>query len=179
MSISQIHPFERAGFGHAPYRCTGHTRAVYRAAPDAPAQPGTSCDYCGIGIMDVYFVASANGVAFKVGSDCIRKVLRGFDKTIPPDFRAAFLEVEREKREVKRQAAHARIVAAVERARETLDAVPALFANQPHPYEYHAKQGKTLRDYYEWILAHGGDHGKQDVCRKVKEELLNRVGVEA
>lgn len=179
MALSQIHPFERAGFGHAPYKCTGHERRVYRAAPDAPAQPGSSCDYCGTAIVDVFWVKSADGVAFKVGSDCIAKTLRGFDKTIPPDFRAEFLAMEREKREEKREAARARVAAAVEHARETLASVPALFTTQPHPYEYHAKQGKTLRDYYEWILAHGGDHGKRDVCKKVKEGFLARVGVEA
>lgn len=135
MTISQIHPFERRGFGHAPYSCLGHTTMIYRAAPDAPAQPGTTCDYCGTAIMEVFSVRSSDGVKFKVGSDCIRKVYAAFDATIPADFRAAFLEAERAKRAVKREAAHARVVARVLRTRVALAEAPELFTDAPHPFE--------------------------------------------
>lgn len=167
--VSRVHPFERAGFGHAPYKCTGHTRMVFRAVPDAPAQPGTCCDYCGTGIMDVYFVKSEDGVTFKVGCDCVWKVFREFDGTIPPDFRQEVARVEAEKRDERRRIRHDRVMARVARVRTALDAAPALFANQPHPYEYHAKQGKTLRDYYEWVLAHGGDNGRISTCQIIEK----------
>lgn len=72
-----IHKFERAGLGKAPFRVTGFGRFVFQAIPGdpgCPLQPGTSCDYCGTGCMDVAFVKSTDGKEFKVGLDCVAKV---------------------------------------------------------------------------------------------------------
>lgn len=72
-----IHRFERAGLGKAPFRVKGYGREVYQAIPgdpSCPLQPGTSCDYCGTGIMDVAYVESSDGKRFKVGCDCVVKV---------------------------------------------------------------------------------------------------------
>lgn len=176
MGINQIHPFERAGLGHAPFRSAGYAQAIFKPHPDAPARAGTSCDYCGTAIMDVFFVRSADGRKFKVGSDCIRKVFRDFDATIPADFREEFLRVEREKREVKRVAAHERLMARVARVSEILDAHPWLFTSKPHPNAYYASQGKTLRDYYEFMLKNGGATGRTDVCRAVEKEDARAAG---
>ena len=171
MPVSQIHPFERARFGHAPYRCVGHRRAVYQACPGAPMQPGATCDYCGTAIMDVYMVRSADGIEFKVGSDCVGKVYRDFAADIPADFRAEFLKVEQAKRDAKRQVVHARVAARVERTATALEAEPRLFVDRPHPNEYWAKQGRTLRDYYEWMLKHAGDAGRTTVCKEIELTL--------
>lgn len=154
IGVNRIHPFERAGFGHAPYRCVGHFEAVYQACPGAPIQPGSSCEYCGQAIRDVFKVRSVDGVEFRVGCDCILKVFRGYDKTIPADFRAAVLEVERAKRENRRVRREGLLTARRDRAVVALATRPELFRDAPHPNEYHASKGLTLRDYYDWCLAH-------------------------
>ena len=71
-----IHPFEQAGLGMAPFRFVGLTESVYVSAPGAPAQPGTSCDFCGIGIRYVCLIESQDRKQFKVGCDCVRKLER-------------------------------------------------------------------------------------------------------
>lgn len=68
-----IHIFERAGLGKAPFRCVGSYESIYKPHPDAPARPGTSCDYCGTGIMSVFEIRGADGLTFKVGCECVRK----------------------------------------------------------------------------------------------------------
>jgi hypothetical protein len=65
------HCFERAGLGLAPFRVTGFYTSKYCAAPGAPILPGTSCDYCGTGIMYVCEITDRNGTHFKVGCDCV------------------------------------------------------------------------------------------------------------
>lgn len=67
------HPFERSGFGHAPYKCVGYYLSKFQACQGAPIQCGTSCDACATGIMHVYEIQSADGVRFKVGCDCAQK----------------------------------------------------------------------------------------------------------
>ncbi len=71
------HPFEKAGLGVAPFRLVGVSQSTYQACHGAPIQPGTSCDYCGTGIMYVFMVQGACGSKFKVGCDCVEKVDQG------------------------------------------------------------------------------------------------------
>lgn len=68
-----LHVFERANLGRAPFRCIGYVEKSYQATPDAPKQPGGSCDYCGTGIYLQCRIKSADGRTFKVGSDCVAK----------------------------------------------------------------------------------------------------------
>ncbi len=67
------HVFERAGLGKAPFRYVGMTESKYQACHGAPVQPGSSCDYCGQGIMYVCEILSADGRRFKVGCDCVAR----------------------------------------------------------------------------------------------------------
>ncbi len=112
--MSTIHPFTRAGFGPAPFRCTGMTVEKYQACQGAPIQPGTSCDYCGTGIMYAFWIENADSSRrFKVGCDCVAKTnadVSGFkvekakhDKTIRDERNKA----ARERRAAKREAEHA------------------------------------------------------------------------
>jgi hypothetical protein len=107
------HPFTRAGFGPAPFRCVGMTVEKYQACQGAPIQPGTSCDYCGTGIMYAFWIVNADeSRRFKVGCDCVAKTnadVVGFkaekakhDKTIRDTRNAA----ARERRAAKREAEH-------------------------------------------------------------------------
>lgn len=70
---TKVHPFEKAGLGAAPFKCVGMEKRVYQASHDAPVQPGDCCDYCGTGIMYVYFIVSSDGNEFVVGSECVLK----------------------------------------------------------------------------------------------------------
>ncbi len=69
-----VHRFEQAGLGKAPFRVVGFSESKYQACPGAPIQPGSSCDYCGTGIMNVFLIKAACGKTFKVGCDCVAKV---------------------------------------------------------------------------------------------------------
>lgn len=78
-----VHVFERAGLGKAPFRFVGFYEKTYQACPGAPIQPGSTCDYCGQGIMICCEILSADGKRFKVGSDCVNKtgdrgLIRGY-----------------------------------------------------------------------------------------------------
>ncbi len=75
MTTDKIHPFEKAGLGHAPFRVTGVDRKVFYACPGAPAQHGGSCDYCGTGITYHFYIRGSGpkDKEFHVGSDCVAK----------------------------------------------------------------------------------------------------------
>src|SRR5262245_4254165 len=77
-----VHPFQRAGLGLAPFRFVGLDTCIHKASHDAPAQPGTSCDYCSTGIMYVCHIESSDGKRFKVGCDCVRKLERHDNRMI-------------------------------------------------------------------------------------------------
>jgi len=101
-----MHPFERAGLGKAPFRCTSVTQNWYSAAP-GHRQPGGSCDYCGTGIAYEYHCKSVDGHEFKVGCDCVWKVYGGDKKQADAEvegFRKARAELARTKRESGRKA---------------------------------------------------------------------------
>lgn len=70
-----IHPWERLGLGLAPFAFAGYSESKFVAAPGVPAKPGATCDACGASIMSVFHVTSADGKSFKVGCDCIAKLL--------------------------------------------------------------------------------------------------------
>lgn len=170
-ALKSVHPFEEAGLGVAPFHYVGHSRAVFRAAPDAPAQPGASCDYCGTGIMDVFHVQGSDGRKFKVGCDCVRRTYAEFNAEIPVDFRREFARIEREKREERRVAKYHAATARAHAAIAALEGHPAAFADRLHPNAYYASQGKTYRDYIVFMLHRGGTAGKTSAAREV-EALL-------
>ena len=87
-----MHPFEKAGFGKAPYRCTGVTENRF-VMPGFGWKPGGSCCYCGTGILYEYHVESSDGCKFHVGCDCAEKI--GLQDVIRP----VRLELARKKRE--------------------------------------------------------------------------------
>jgi hypothetical protein len=153
----KVHVFERAGLGKAPYTFKGAGREIFQAIPgdpSCPIQPGTSCDYCGQGIMDVFHLASADGRRFKVGSDCINRAGdRGLKRAIAPAIR---------------KAQHARDDARVAKAAAELDGVREALRAQPHPYLFMAAKGSTLLDFVEWNLGHAGRSGKVKAARAIE-----------
>src|SRR5579862_3473490 len=144
----RLHPFERAGLGKAPFRFIGMAEHVYQACPGAPIQPGTSCDYCSNGIRYAFNVRSADGKRFKVGCDCIRRVEAAGSKILT-DAERALNKALREKR-------HAAVDERVAAVRALLAADPTLLTDRPHPTDWRAAKGETLRDSIEWLLRHAG-----------------------
>ena len=147
---TEIHRFELAGLGKAPFHFTGKvTEKTYQACPGAPVQSGSSCDYCGTGIRYEFWVKSADGNTFKTGCDCIHKT---GDAGLIRQISAA----ERKLRDLKNTAAKAKkaakLAARIEAAKAKLPSVCGRLAEQPHPNSYFAEQGKTLLDYVRWCL---------------------------
>jgi len=70
-----IHPFEAAGLGKAPFKCTGMSENVF-VIPGfgGGSKAGGSCQYCGTGIRYEYHIVSSDGKKFHVGCDCVEKV---------------------------------------------------------------------------------------------------------
>jgi hypothetical protein len=169
----KVHKFELAGLGAAPYRFEGVEHRVFRAAPDAPAQPGGSCDYCGTGISYFYWLRSADGKRFKVGCDCILKTTseRSLVVAVKTAAQAHAADLRRERAERARLAGVARIAAAVAQ----LPALESTWKNEPHP---RAGQGAyfdalTRWDWAIWMLDHAGMTGRLTVATAIEKALAS------
>lgn len=152
------HPFEV--FGPGPYRYIGHSTETYQAVrgdPSCPIQPGASCDYCGIGIYEVFRFRTANGVVFKVGCDCAE---RSGDKKILSAIKADVLKHRREVAHKRADTVIDRALAALPTAREALTA-------KPHPNQWRAAKGATLADWCDWMLANAGRSGKTEAAKVI------------
>lgn len=159
MAGDTVHVFERAGLGKAPFRVVGFERRTYQACPGAPVQVGGSCDYCSTGIIETYLIRGADGSRFKVGNVCVGKT---GDKGL-------ISEAKRAAARVKTAARHEREDARIAAAREALPGAWAELEKTPHPHGWHAKQGKTLADWVEWMLAHAGRAGATKAARVVEK----------
>lgn len=157
MMAQEIHKFEAAGLGKAPFRFIGMSENMWSPASGVPAKPGGCCRYCFQGIRYEFWVESADGHRFSVGCDCIRKVESKGSKLLT--------DAERKFRREKREREHRAFMARIESVRAALDADPTLLTDRPHP----KIEGKTLRDYAEWLLRHAGDAGRIRACKMVEE----------
>ncbi len=99
---TQVHPFERAGLGKAPFRCVAVTTNWWVSGCGTVRKPGGSCDYCGTGILYEYHIVGADGSTFKVGSDCVAKT--GGHQHVD-GFKREKSKLLAEKRSAKRKAA--------------------------------------------------------------------------
>lgn len=96
--MNGIHPFEKAGLGIAPFRCTGVGENVF-VLPDGSAKAGGSCHYCGTGIRWEFYIQGVDGREFKVGCDCVEKTYREYGVEVE-NFKAIRLEHARQRREI-------------------------------------------------------------------------------
>lgn len=175
----KIHPWEDAGLGIAPFKCLG---VEHRIGPikstdpkypgitievGSPGQPMGTCDFCGQGIADCYLIVSKDGKKFVVGSDCVRRTYQEAETELPASVRKAIADNAREKREARAQAKREKLAALLvpllEQARGIFAAQPELLKDKAHPMI----PGKTLRDYYEYLLNGAGDERRIYICKMI------------
>jgi hypothetical protein len=158
MMTTLIHVFEKAGLGKAPYRYLGCEKSIYQACVGAPIQPASTCNYCGTAIMYKFWLESADGKKFWVGSDCIFKSGdAGLKHAIDADVRKYQKEVR-----------DSRTAALVDTFEAFLKANPTFFADdkRPHPYAFYAAQGKTQGDYNRFCYEHAGPSKRATLARQ-------------
>lgn len=171
--LPTVHPFERAGLGTAPFRYVGSTdtaagvdgmglRRVGETADGHTVHttPGGTCAYCGMAIVILCKVRSADGRRFHVGTDCIARVGE-WDPRLAAAAKRAKLARNRARKAARDGA---RIAAA-------LEALPAARANleaQPHPSPRAAARGLTLADWVDFIFERGGTAGKLRACKAIE-----------
>jgi len=160
---TQYHKFEAAGLGRAPFRFVGHEHRTYQACPGAPIQVGGSCDYCGTGISDFYWIQDADGKRFKVGCECVKKL---GDKGLVKQVAEAKRKVDREKR-------HARERVRLDELDALLDegGIEAELLEHPHPM---ADSGAffaslTLLDWVGYMMQNAGTSGRLRVLTKLRK----------
>ncbi len=97
----EMHCFERADLGEAPFRFVGLEEKVYVACPGEPAQPAGTCDYCGTGIRYCFHIRSNDGKNFVVGSDCVGH-LKDENNRLMDRCKRELAKLKRKKREEER-----------------------------------------------------------------------------
>lgn len=162
ISTNVIHKFEEAGLGVAPFRCVRIEIRKYQACPGAPIQPGSSCDYCGTGIMEVCIIRDANGHEFKVGNNCVAKTGDAGLVNV----------VKREVNRLRTEGRHKREAATIAEGKAQLENssdIQSALAALPHPNEYYASQGRTLLDYVNYMFQNGGNTGRLQAVRILRK----------
>ena len=166
----QIHRFEAAGLGKAPFRFIGVETNSDRAALNREAESNglmfttnycTSCDFCGMAINDAYRLQSADGNRFKVGCECVKKtgdagIVRQIDET---------------RKRLAREKRHAREAARIVEGKAWIVANRARLEATPHPDKQRAARGDTLASMLDWFFTHAGTTGRLGALRAAKKIL--------
>lgn len=165
-----VHPFEKARLGVAPFRFVGMSEKVYCACQGAPEQPAGTCDYCGMGIRYCCHIQAADGREFIVGTDCVRKT----DKESlvnASDFDKKVAELKKQQRRAANEKRHAKERSRIAAALELLnrDGVREALANKPHPCQSLADQGKTYLDYIDFMRRMAGNSGMLKVVKVIED----------
>lgn len=144
-----MHIFEAAGLGTAPFKYLGYEKNRL-----------TGCQYCGTAIMYRFYLKSADGKTFFVGSDCI---LKSGDAGLRKSVDKVKAEINRAKRD-----------ADAAEARETLctvlgsDILSDIVRDFPHPKGF---SNLTLLDYAEWMKKNAGDSGRIATAKMLRKAL--------
>ena len=164
-TTTTVHPFEKAGLCLAPFRYVGMVdqtddgnggRVVGSLGGcTVTTKRGGTCDYCGMAIVNMFTIKSADGKTFKVGCDCLAKVDAKLTVRAKVDVKA------------KKKATDA---ARIKAARESLPRAESLRL-APHPTAWGAANGKTMADWCEWMFANAGTTGKLNAARVVEKAL--------
>lgn len=169
-----IHTFEEAELGKAPFRFVGAEDKSVGTDADGLivigetkdgiktlTKPGGSCDYCGAYIVRFFWIESADGRRFKVGSECVTRT----------GDRGIIDLVKREKRRIDRRKRHAREAEGILAGKALFEERGRELQRLPHPLGYRAAKGETLRQYVGWMLYHAGTSGKIKAIRAMKKAL--------
>lgn len=154
------HTFEAAGLGKAPFKFIGYEEKLHQAAPGEPVKAGGSCQYCFQSVRHAYWIKSADGKKFYVGSECVNKT---GDKGLVDHVKR---EANRQKRAQQVDREEARIAKSVAKLAD--EAVRAELESRPHPKGFTDREtGKALTalDWVEWFLANAGHRGKLQIAR--------------
>ena len=163
------HAFEKAGLGLAPFRFVGMEVKVGpivtgMMSVGAPGQPMGCCQYCSTGIKYCYWVKSADGKTFYVGSECIRKSGDSGLTALVSKEEAKIRKTTNEARRVKTQD---KTEAAIRAAMALLDSNPTLQASLEATKEF-ARYGSDA-SYIEWCRCHAGLATLLFVSKKIAE----------
>ena len=152
---------KRLGLGQAPYKLLGIQKRTYQSHYGAAVQPGGCCMFCATGIVYLFWLLSADGKKFYVGSDCILKSGdAGLALIIDP-------HVKKHEKEIREEREN-HYISEFKKFVETTNyfASPAMLAGV-HPNRYYASLGKTLGDLPEVLLRQRrthrqGSHGTEN-----------------
>jgi len=163
----KLHKFEEAGLGKAPFRVVGYRYDVgpkvisvkggVTHTAGSPGQPMGVCKYCGEGIAHVFIIRSADGNEFDVGSTCV-------GKTGDAGMKKA---VNRKVNALRREAREKKEMAKIAEGREWCAARRDEMTKLPHP----SFDGKTLADYYDWMMERAGRSGMLRAIKTVQKAL--------
>ena len=164
----KVHKFELSGLGKAPYVFLGVTQNWHSAAP-GHKQPGGCCDYCSTGIAFEFWLRSADGRKFKVGSDCILKT--SHDRSLIVAVKTEVQKHQKALRDARAEVKRAADVARIEAAKVRLPEVADRLRKEPHPQAESIQflRDKTKLDWAEWMLANAGTSGRLAVARAIEE----------
>lgn len=143
-----MHIFEQAGLGRAPYRYLGIEKQH------------TGCQFCATAIMFKFWLLSADGKKFFVGSDCILKSGdAGLKRLIDADLKKHQKELRLERENT--------VLSLFE---GYLSFHPEFWTADgpfkgPHPFRYYAAQGRTMADYQKFCFDHSGRSTKAKLAR--------------
>lgn len=159
-----MHKFEKAGLGLAPFKFSHYRELLFKAAPGEPVKAGGSCQYCHMSVRHAYYIRSADGKLFYVGSECVTKT---GDKGMVD-------VVKREANRQKRAAALVRETVRIKKAVARLDdtTVQDALNGTPHPNGFTDREtGRELTalDWVNWMLANSGHSGKLRIARYLEK----------
>jgi len=131
-----IHMFEAAGLGKAPFKL------------DHIVSSGTHCQFCNTAIVYQFWLKGSDGKLFFVGSDCVMKTGdAGLIKVVQA-------EVKKHQRALRQKREAEKLAKVRDRIADPV--VRAALSKVPHPYSYHARDGKTALDYIEYCARYAG-----------------------
>ncbi len=132
INSGSIHIFEAADLGKGPFRLS-HVTAE-----------GGGCQYCGTGIVYRFYIKGQDSRVFYVGSDCVMKT---GDLGL---MRVVELQVKKLQKELREKREAAKLAAIHDRLADPT--VIATLSGKPHPSNYYAGQGKTMKDYVDYLM---------------------------
>lgn len=131
-----VHVFEAAGLGKGPFKLKSVTAE------------GGHCEFCNTAIVFRFYIKGQDTRVFFVGSDCVMKTGDvGLMRVVEAEVKKRQAEL-RAKRDAEKMAAI--------KDRLADPAVIAELSAKPHPHSWYAKQGKTMKDYIDYIMRYGG-----------------------